>query len=381
MAALPLQALDDFVAMNIAMYERVRWQDISMQLQEYFYAQKLFGKGEPEEQNSSQVIWDVQYDYNDNFAVTGLYDPDVSSRKDTMTQAKMFWSFVKDNYQYDLREEYFNKKPEAIVRMIDSWEHGLDNSFFSGMEKIMFGAGPTSPTQKLPPPCSLQWWLPAYNATNITNAGLTNTIGTNGVTSDFLGMDPTNFATVGTGGIPSGQYPGWRHRVGVYSVFSEDDAIDTILECMEKCSFTPAKSYPQLVDEMNPRWDLLTTYSRLKLARKIAQSQNDNLRGELAKWKDAALIRGVPLRWVPAWTSPTFGVGRTDGPVMGVDWKAVKVWHKADLNMVKSPPVRDKDCHLVRWRFLDHSTQITFTTRRTSFVVTYNGPGTITESN
>ena len=42
MAAIPLQALDDFVAMNIAKYERVKWQDISMQLQEYFFAQKLF---------------------------------------------------------------------------------------------------------------------------------------------------------------------------------------------------------------------------------------------------------------------------------------------------------------------------------------------------
>ena len=380
MAAIPLQALDDFVAMNIAKYERVKWQDISMQLQEYFFAQKLFGKGEPEEQNSSQVIWDVQYDYDSNFAPTGLYDPDVSSRKDTMTQAKSFWSFYKDNYQYDLWEDYFNRPPEAIVRWLDQKEHGLDNSFFSGMEKAMFGPGPTSPTQKLPPVCSLMWWLPAYDYSDSTKPNYTTAmrLGT-GVTNDFVGGDPPGFSSVGTGGISSVQYPGWRHRVGTYNVFSEDDAVDTILECMDKCSFTPAKSYPQLADEVNPRWDLLATHSRIKLARKISQSQNDNLRGELGKWKDTALIRGVPLRWVPAWTSPTFGVGRTDGPIMGVDWKSVKVWHKSDLNMVKLPPMRDPNCHHVRWRFLDHSTQITFTTRRTSFVVTSSSA--VTETN
>ena len=381
MAAINLQAMDDFMAVNTAKYVRTKWQDISTQLQHYFFAEKLFGKAEPDEMNSALVVWDVQYDYEDNAAVTGPYDPDVSSRKNTMTQGKMNWSFMKANYQYDYREEIFNQKPEAIVRWIDVKEHGLDNSFFSLMEKLMFGTGPTSPTQAKPPPASLQWWLPAYSSTAISAAGATNTI-TGSVTSDFLGMDPSGFSSVGTGGISSAQYPGWRHRVGIYNVFSEDDAIDTILECMDKCEFTPTRSYPQLTSEVNPRWDLLTTYSRLKLARKIAASQNDNLRGELARWKDTATIRGVPLRWVPAWTNQTFGCARTDGPVMGVDWQAVKVWNRSSLNMMKSPPERDKDNHLGRWRFLDHSMQITMSTRRTSFVVTSNPSlAAITESN
>lgn len=379
MAAINLQAMDDFMATNIAKYERNDWQDISLPLQEFLFAEKLFGKGKPAEQNGSQVIWDVQYDYEDNFAVTAPYDPDVSSRKDTMTQGKMFWSFVKDNYQYDYREDIFNQKPEAIVRWIDVKEHGLDNSFFAGMEKLMFGPGPSSITQEKPPPASLQWWLPAYNtASGQANNNTALQLGT-GVTSDFLGGDPPGFSAVGTGGIVSLNFPGWRHRVGQYTVFSEDDAIDTILECMDRCNFTPAKSYPQLTSEVNARWDLLTTYSRLKIARRIAASQNDNLRGELAKWKDSVMIRGVPMRWVPAWTNQSFGVARSDGPVMGIDWNAVKIWNKSSLNMVKSPPERDKDNHLGRWRFLDHSMQITMYTRRTSFVVTSSS--TVTETN
>ena len=381
MAGINLQAMDDFMATTLAKYERVKWQDISMQLQHYFFAEKLFGKAEPDEMNGSQVVWDVQYDYESNFAVTAPHDPDVSNRKDTMTQGKMFWSFMKDNYQYDYREEIFQQKPEAIVRWVDVKEHGLDNSFFSGMEKLMMGTGPTSQTQEKPPPASLQWWFPAYNATTLssTYSGITDTIAAKTTTNDFIGVDPPGFSAVGTGGISSALYPGWRHRVGQYNVFSEDDAVDTIIECMDKCEFTPAKAYAQLASEVSPKWDLLCPYSRLKLARKIAQSNNDNLRGELAKWKDTVLIRGVPLRWVPAWTNQSFGTALTDGTVMGVDWGAAKVWHKSSLNMTKSPPERDPFNHLGRWRFLDHSTQITFKTRRTSFRVTSST--SVTESN
>ncbi len=72
MAAINLQAMDDFMNTNIALIERNDWEDISVPLQELFFAQKLFGKGKPREQNSSQVIWDVQYDYEDNFAVTAI---------------------------------------------------------------------------------------------------------------------------------------------------------------------------------------------------------------------------------------------------------------------------------------------------------------------
>lgn len=379
MASTTLQAMDDFMAANHAKYERVKWQDISLQLQYHFFAEKLFGKAEPDEMNSSQVIWDVQYDFDTNFAFTAPYDPDTSSRKDTLTQGKMFWSFIKDNYQYDYREEIFNQKPEAIVRWVDVKEHGLDNSFFTGMEKAMFGPGPTSPTQSIPPPCSLQWWLPAYNIASGQPNNSSTMQFASGVTNDFLGGDPPGFSAVGTGGISSLQFPGWRHRVGQYTVFSEDDAIDIIVECMDKCEFTPAKAYSQLASEVGPRWDLLCTYSRLKAARKIAQSQNDNLRGELAKWKDTVMIRGVPLRWVPAWTNQTFGTARTDGPVMGIDWSAVKVFSKSGYNMLKSPPERDPNCHWVRWRFLDHTMQIVFFTRRTSFIVTSST--TVAENN
>jgi hypothetical protein len=379
MPAIPLQQMDDFIMSNLPDYEKMKWEDLSIPLQRTMF-KHVIGKAKPAEQHGALVKWDVQYDYDDNFAVTGLHDPDVSSRKTTLTQGQMFWSFFKTNYTYDLREDQFNDEPVRIIRWLDEKEHGLMNSFWIGMEKQMFGAGPTGPSPPVekPPMCSLLWWLPPYNVTG----GNQSSIGSfaTGVYSDFLGCDPPGFSSVGTGGILRSQLPGWRHRVGTYQVFSEDDALDTIVECMDKCNFTPAQAYAELAPTDGPDWMLLTTYSRLKLARRISSSQNDNLKGNVTRWKDTVLISGVPMEWVPAWTHPTFGCQQTNGPVMGINWKTWKYYSKASLNMQKSPPERDKDNHLGRWRFLDHSAQLLCQNSRGNFNVTYGGFGSIVES-
>jgi hypothetical protein len=378
MPAIQLQNIDDFIVANLPFYEKNEWEDISTPLQKYYYAQRLFSKAKPEEMEGALVKWDVQYDYDDTFAVTGLHDPDTTSRKDTLTQGSMFWSFVKANYSYDLREDQFNGAPVRILKWLDVKEHGLYNTFFSGMEKLMFGTGPTSPTQVKPPPASLLWWIQPYNSAALTAAGITNTI-TGSVTSDFLGLDPPGFSSVGTGGISATQYAGWRNRCGAYNVFTEDDAVDTIIECMDKCEFTPAQAYAELSPTTKADWELLTTYSRLKIARKISASQNDNMKGNIDKWKDTVIIRGVPMNWVPAWNNQSFGVAQTNGPVLGVNWKTWKFMTKSSLNMLKSPPERDMYNHLGRWRHLDHCCQILCQNRRGNFIVTSNS--TVTESN
>ena len=374
MAAIPLNQMDDFILANIPEYEYLSWQDISLPLQKYYYAQKLFSKAKPDEMDGAMLKWDVQYAFDDTAAVTAPHDPDTTSRVDTLTQGTMFWSFVKANYTYDLREDIFNGSDVRILKWLETKEHGLYNSFFALMERLMFGSGPSTPTMEKPPPASLLWWIQPYTAT----AGYTLA---SGVTNDFLGLDPPGYSSIGTGGISALTYQNWRNRCGTYSVFSEDDAIDSIIECMDKCMFTPAKSYAELTASEGPQWELLTTYSRIKLARKIASIQNDNLKGNLDKFKDTVLIRGTPMNWVPAWSNQTAGTNQTNGPVLGVNWKSWKFFTKSSLNMVKSPPERDKDNHLGRWRFLDHACQIVCYNRRNNFIMTYGGSGSIVESN
>jgi len=377
MPYLTVDQVDDFLEAVLHKYERSRWKDISMPLQKYWFAERLFSRAQADEVDGDLVNWKLQVTNPGNFKLTGLYADDTTNRTNLLTHGEMAWSQNTTNYTYDITEAVFRSSKTQIINYMNVQEHAMYNDYFAGMEALMFGPGPNSPTQSPRPPSSLLWWIQPYN----TASGYGNNDAAyqlpSGATSGFLGMDPYGFSSVGTGGILSTTYSGWRNRIGVYDAFTEEDAIDTIVECMDKCAFMPAQDYAELAPGGKPGQELLTTYSRLKKARSIAQNHNDDVQSDVAKYKGAVLIRGVPLLWVPAWSNQTFGTARTDGIVMGVTWSTFHYYFASGLRMVKRPPYQDKDKHNVRWRVMDDSGQIVCFDRRQNFAVTSSE--TITE--
>jgi hypothetical protein len=146
---------------------------------------------------------------------------------------------------------------------------------------------------------------------------------------------------------------------------------------MDKCQFTPAHNYSELAPASKSNWELLTTYSRVKTARRILQAGNDNIGTELDRYKGAVMLRGVPMVWVPAWSNQDLGLARTDGLVLGVNWSTFHYYFASGLRMVKRAPYQDKDKHNVRWRVMDDSGQIVCFDRRANFAV--NSSATVTE--
>lgn len=377
MAYLMVDQVDDFLEAVLHKYVKPAWKDISMPLQKYWFAERLFNRAEADSMDGDLVNWKLQVANPDNFKLTGLYADDATNRVNLLEHGEMAWSMNTTNYTYDILERVFRSSKTEIINYMNVQEHAMYNDYFKGMEALMFGPGPTSPTQAPRPPSPLLWWIQPYNtASGYGNNDSAYQLAA-GATSGFLGMDPYGFSSVGTGGVKSTDYSGWRNRVGVYAAFEEDDAIDTIVECMDKCFFTPAQSYAELAPASKPQWELLTTYSRLKAARGIAQNNNDNLQSDVAKYKGAVMIRGVPLLWVPAWSNQEFGTARTDGLVLGINWETFHYYFAAGLQMVKRPPYQDKDKHNVRWRVMDDSGQIVCYDRRANFAVTSSE--TITE--
>ena len=51
------------------------------------------------------------------------------------------------NYHYDIDEEAFKSGADAIVDYFDLQEKGMMQDFFTGIEDLMFGPGPSSSTQ------------------------------------------------------------------------------------------------------------------------------------------------------------------------------------------------------------------------------------------
>lgn len=240
MPYLGLNDVDDFVESVHHKYLSPSWQDVSMNLQEYYFASRLFDKAGPADEEGDLLEWKLQIANNNNFKFTGLYADAVTSRETLMTHGRIGWSLNTTNYTYDILEKVFRTSPVKIIEYMDMLEHSMHNDYFAGMELAMFGDGPTSPTQTEPPPCSLLWWIQKYN----TASGYGNNSSTyqlaSGTTNAFLGMNPYGFDTVGTALIDRKAYAMWRNRIGTYAVVSEDDLVDTLIECMDKCHFKPA---------------------------------------------------------------------------------------------------------------------------------------------
>ena len=353
--------VDDFLEESKHMYVYDKWSDISISLQEVYFASRLFNQAGPEEQGGDLCTWKVQYDFNDNFATTGLFDPDVSTRKDTLTHAQIGWSFTKTNVKYDIREFKYNEGEVQIISAMKKLEHDMYNSYFIGMEKLLFGNGPTSNNQQKPGPTSLLWWFVPYNAASGgPNVSAPFTLPTNTL-SGFYGANPPGFSN--TAAIDRTTYQMWRHRVGTYQSVIANDFVNRVIEAVEKTKFKAAHPY-----------------SVWQKCNDLLQSGNDNIRNAMDTWKiDAPMIRGMPIHWIPAWSNLEFGLQRSDGLFMGVDWSTMKYSSKAGLRQVRSEPMVDKECHMARVVFLDDSGQLYCEEPRRNFSLNLASPLTVQE--
>lgn len=349
MATLHIDAVDDFVEAVLKKYKEGVWKDISLPLQEYYFAGRLFDQSKKNEIAGDQCEWKLQVANPGNFKLTGLYATDTTSRVNLLTHGNMAWSQNTTNYTYDIAEGVFAKGAKEIIRYIDVQEKGLYNDYFAGMEDHMFGTGPTSATQTPRPPSGVLWWF-QKNATE-----------------GFNGGDASGFDTVGMGGIDSDSYLRWKNRTFSYSALTRDDFVEKIINSMDKCMFKPPAPYKELMPGP-PKWELLTTHSRLAACRRLLQLGNDNIQDDLAAHSGNVYVRGVNMNWVPSWTNSDSANVRTDGIIAGVNWATIEYLFRAGWSMQKRPVYQDKDKHNVRWRVMDDMGQIVCYDRRANFV-------------
>ena len=345
--ALGIEQLQDFINAYQQRYVMGKWQDISMPLQKYYFASRLFDPMKKAEMTGALVKWKLEVRYADNFQHVGLYHRDSSNRVTVLDEGQMRWAMTTTNYHYDLDEEVFGQGCPQIVDYIKLREDGMMKSFFAGMENDMFGTGPTSPVQQPNTPSSLLWWL-GQNASE-----------------GFNGTEPTGFESVGVGGILTSVYDQWKNRTFSYAQVSLGDLIKKTVRAMDLCEFTPPLPRPDIAPS-RPDWELLTTYSRVEEARDILQMGNDLTKNELAA-PISANIRGVPMVHVPAWSSSVSQNARTDGIILGVNWPTFKWYYQTGRNMRKRKAFQHPEMSMVRVRCMDDSGQIVCFNRRANF--------------
>jgi len=358
--ALGIEQIDDFVASIHQKYigeDRLAAQDISLPLQNYKYASRLFDPAGNNVMSTSQCKWKIKVDTNDNFQVVGLYHRDSSSRVNVLSEGALKWGMTTNNYHYDIDEEIFRTGGRQIYDYIASLERDLMTSFYTGMEDLMMGPGPTSPTQSPFPPVSLLWWLTSTSDSSTEN----------NATEGFNGYEPIGWGANGVGGISCTTYDQWRNRTFPYTNVERDDFVEKVINSMDLCEFEPPVQRPDIVSQGKPNWELLTTHSRLAQARRLLQLGNDNIGDDMAAHSGTVYIRGVPMNWVPAWTNAASANARTDGIILGVNWSTFKAFYDAGRRMRKRKAFPHRDMSNVRVRAMDDAVQIVCFNRRANF--------------
>lgn len=359
--ALTIDQIDDFVAsihQEFAGQDRLAAQDISLPLQKYHYASRLFsGNLQKDSMSTSMCKWKVKVATNNNFQVVGLYHRDSSGRVKTLTEGQLKWGMTTNNYHYDVDEEIFQQGGRQIYDYLEAQERDLMTSFYQGMEDLMFGPGPSGPLVDPFPPVSLLWWITATD----------DSVSENNSEEGFDGYAPVGWGSSGVGGIDPIVYDQWRNRTFSYTNVDRDDFVEKIINSMDLCSFTPPVKGPDIVSQERMDWELLTTHSRLAACRRLLQLGNDNIGDDMAKHSGTVYIRGVPLNWVPAWTNQASVNVRTDGIVLGVNWATFKAYYAAGRQMRKTPAYRHPEMKNVRIRAMDDAVQIVCFNRRANF--------------
>jgi hypothetical protein len=359
--ALSIDQIDDFVAsiqQKFAGEERLAAQDLSLPLQEYKYASRLFsGNLRKDTMSTSECKWKVKVNTNDNFQTVGLYHRDSSTRINTLDQGELKWALTTNNYHYDIDEEIFRTGGKMIYDYIEDLERDLMTSFYTGMEDLVFGPGPTGPTQSPFSVASLLWWITSTN----------DSVTENNAPEGFNGFEPVGWSSNGVGGISCTDYPAWRNRTFPYTIVSRADFVEKTINSMDKCSFKPPVERPDIVDQKRMDFELLTTHSVLASGRRLLQAGNDNIGDDMAARSGTVYVRGVPLNWVPAWTNASSVNARTDGIILGVNWSTFKAYYAAGRQMRKRKAFQHPEMSNVRVRCMDDSVQMVCFNRRGNF--------------
>jgi len=295
MALLTPDGIHDLVTNTTRKFHRHKWVDISLDLQQ-FVAGEFIRKDRIIEQGGEQIQWQLQVANTGTAVDSGLYAEDVTAVDDVTIEAHVPWRKLTSSWSYDIDEPLFQSDKETIVDMLLMREHSAMNLEHEKNERDLWSA-PASSTDKR------VMGIPFWIQKNTTTPG-----------GAFNGGNPSGF-DAGCAGVSSTTYPNYRNWTFGWAAVTPDDLVKKVKKALHYTEFVAPDPHPELgfggVDFM-----IYTVYDEVvEPAERLAESRNDNLGADLAKYLNRVLIAGVPMRAVPYLTAndtscPLYGINK-----------------------------------------------------------------------
>lgn len=335
--------IDDFVELTQNNFKRYKWTDISLPLTEYISAQLINDK-KVMEQGGPNVAWKVKTKNTGNSRNTGMYAQDQTAVEDVAKGASAPWAMQTTNYSYDIYEDIFQSDRETIVREMEMRDHDAMSDLAELNEENLWTA-PTSSSDTRPR--GIPFWI-IKDATTTPGGA-------------FSGGNPSGFSD-GAGGLSTSDYPRWDNWTFGYTNPTVEDLVAKTKKAMVFTKFKAPVPHPELGFGKDSRV-IYTTYRVLEPLERLAESRNDNLGGDLARYQGSVTIGGVSVVYVPYLEE-----NDTSDPLYGINWKYFRPVCKRGATMVRHKPEKAAKQHTVREVHIDNWMQYICYNRRAQFV-------------
>ena len=344
MAYLTPEAISDLVKNTTRASKRGKWVDISLDYQRYVSGEFINEK-RLVEQGGTEIQWQLQVKNTGTAINSGLYAEDVVAVDDITVEAHVPWSKQTASWSYDIDEALFQSDKETIVEMLMLREHSCMNQLHE-LNEINLWSEPATSSDKRP--MGVPFWLRKETSAS---------------TGGFNGGNPTGTGlTGGCAGVDSTLYPKWRNWAFTYAAVTPDDLIVKLKKSLAYTNFVASDPHPTLgfggVDYV-----IYTTYAVRAPLETLAESRNDNLGADVARYLNRVTVGGVPFRDVPYLTE-----NDTSNPLYGICWRDMRPFVKKGCDMRTSGPKQAPRQNTVRNVFIDTWMGYMCINRRSCFV-------------
>lgn len=341
--ALTHDQIDDFVNLTLSKFKRYQWTDISLEHQEYVSA-KVITEKNVVEQGGKDISFRLKTRNTGNARNTGLYAQDQTAVEDVTVAASVPWAMQTTNFSYDIYEDLFQSDPETIISELVIRDHDAMSDMAELNEENLWSA-PSGPTDTRP--MGIPFWL---------QKSITTPDGA------FNGGNPSGFSA-GCAGVDSTLYPRWRNWTFQYTSITPDDVVRKIKKSLAFTHFMAPVPHPEL-GFGDAKYQIYTTYSVQEPLERLAETRNDRLGSDVARFINQVTVGGVPIQWVPYLEANDSAAA----PIYGVNWKVFRPFVKKGCNMRRNPPKQAPRQHTVREVHIDNWMNYICYNRRACFV-------------
>jgi len=351
MATLQADDIVDLITITQKDLGKMRWTDLSYDLQEYVALPSLLQKEKVAYGSGFGMQWNVMTGTSGATKDVGLYEVDSVNVADVMTTGNIPWRHMTTNYAIERREIAMNTGAAQIVDLVKIRRHDAMVDLAKHLET--------------------RWWSkPDTSADNLKIFGVpywitwTDNSGTN-PNGGFDGGNPDGFSS-GAGNIDSSTVDSWKNWCGKYTNVSSTDLIRKWRRAATFTKFMAPQPSPAYGS--TARYGYYTNYDVIGPLEEVLEAQNDNLGNDIASKDGQLLFRQVPVTWCP------FLEDRAGDPIYGINWGQFKPAFLSGEYLREEGPVKASNQHTVFQTHVDTTMNLYCTDRRRNFVLATADP-------